>query len=81
MGCTYILYSQPYYPPKQIIGANMTTTHHKKCLMLYKEMIRLYHLPYHEADALAIARELMTSDLSAKKMKDVEHVYFSCGGK
>jgi len=44
----------------------------------YREMIRLYQLPGHERDALELARELMTKDLSASKMNDVEHVYFSC---
>lgn len=47
----------------------------------YREMIRLYQLAGHERDALELARELMTEDLSASKMKDVEHVYAACGGK
>lgn len=47
----------------------------------YREMIRLYQLSYCEKEALELARELMTSDLPASKMKDVEHVYYSCGGK
>lgn len=47
----------------------------------YREMIRLYQLPYHEKDALELARELMTENLPASKMKDVEHVYFACGGR
>jgi hypothetical protein len=47
----------------------------------YRQMVQLYQLPYGESQALELARELMTSDLPSKIMKDVEHVYFSCGGK
>lgn len=47
----------------------------------YREMIRLYQLPYGEREALELARELMTADLPASKMKDVERIYFACGGK
>ena len=47
----------------------------------YHEMIRLYQLPYGEKEALELARELMTSNLSTARMKDVEHTYYACGGK
>lgn len=47
----------------------------------YREMIRLYQLSYCEKEALELARELMTSNLPASKMKDVEHIYYACGGK
>jgi hypothetical protein len=46
----------------------------------YKEMIRLYQLSYEEKSALELARELMTANLSSSKMKDVEHIYYACGG-
>ena len=48
---------------------------------MYKEMIRLYQLSYRESQALELARELMTANLPKAKMKDVEHIYFACGGK
>lgn len=47
----------------------------------YKQMIRCYQLSYGELEALELARDLMTSDLSASKMKDVEYIYYACGGK
>lgn len=53
----------------------------KSDLAKYREMIRLYQLSYCEKEALELARELMTSDLPTSKMKDVERIYFACGGK
>jgi hypothetical protein len=47
----------------------------------YHEMVRLYQGSGTEREALILARELMTADLSPSKMKDVEHIYFACGGK
>jgi len=47
----------------------------------YHEMIRLYQTSCNEREALELARELMTSTLPRSRMKDVEHVYFMCGGK